>query len=408
MRRAAVFCLILGVPTLARADEFRVIETHETVVNDLRRIITTVQSGDLAINRFVVERVLPAGQAPASLRPLILAPGLLNNQATYTLGYAKDGSDFENSIAANLARGGADVFLYSTRQALLAAGACDAGTDCSEAKKWGLQTHVRDLEFIRSQIAADHGSVKPVVGGYSFGGATGVAAINQHPNNYGGLIMIESNLGPNYTATTDYHTLCEGLRAQIAAGQLFNTDFVAGFELLWSLSRIDPNTYRPIFLGAVGAASLGPSLGPPLSFLPPGVKLAVTSPTGLVYGSEDLLGSIFTNAANSYTPLAEFADYACSLAGDRTLNDRLAAFTGPVLVIENEIGIGNEAQNTLNLLGRPSQDANCDWKTGADWQVSNIQGHCNLGLGHADLLALPQPDRATRLEQPILDWLANN
>jgi pimeloyl-ACP methyl ester carboxylesterase len=408
MRRAAVLCLVLGVPSLASADAFHVIETHETVVNDLRRITTTVQSGDSPINRFSVERVLSAGQAPESLRPIILAPGLGQGQKAYTLGVG--GGDFENSIAASLARGGADVFLYSSRQALLAPGSCRSGTDCSEAKKWGIMARVRDFDFIRSQIAAEHGSVKPVVGGVSLGAGTAIAAVNQQPNAYAGMVLVEFTIAPysDLTVRASYQRLCDSYRAQLAAGQVFDNDFVQQVSLLSMLNSADPDgqspffppgfTNRQAFLLAFGSPQPGP---PTAAFLPGSIFVATTVTLGCLgdtptcpnhplYSSADALASQFGNL-NAYTPKAEFVDFACAMAGDTRFVDNLGAFTGPVLAFEAGRGVGAEARSTLKLLGTPP---------------SKIQEHVYPDLGHVDPVTLPLPNRAEQLDNPIINWLA--
>jgi pimeloyl-ACP methyl ester carboxylesterase len=403
MRRAAVFCLILGVPvpSLARASAFQIIDKKEVPVllpdgNYLRRITTTVQNGGSPLNRFVVERVLLAGQNPTT--PLILAPALGFSNKMYTNGLQPGGGDFENSIAANLARGGADVFLYSSRQALLASHACDPPADCSAAREWGLQARLDDFVFIRNQIAAEHGTVKPVVGGHSLGGATGVAAVNQDPNAYAGLILIESTLAPWSNATTraNYQTSCDNYHAQLP-GQPFDSGLAPFEALFWAsywhpFDPVDPaygfppgTPNRVAYLAAAGAASPGP---PSLVF-PPGLVPDVTDvmQNKFVFAYEPEVTSLGVNAANNYTPTAELVDLSCAWAGDRKFTGNLGAFTGPVLVFESERGIGIEAQSTLALLGS-----------------RNIQVLFKPLYGHNDqILAF---DHATQVEQPILAWMA--
>jgi pimeloyl-ACP methyl ester carboxylesterase len=402
MRRAAVFCLILGVASLARADAFQVIDTNETLVHvangkDLRRIRTTVQIGGAPLNRFVVERVLPAYTNPMSLQPIILAPPFGFGNARYTTGLQPGGGDFENSIAANLASGGTDVFLYSTREALLAQHACDPPADCSAARGWGIQARLDDFVFIRNQIAAEHGSVKPVVGGESLGGETAVAAVNQDPDAYAGLIMIESSLAPWSDPTTraNYQTTCDSYHAKLPK-QTFDTTLGPLAGVFWA-SQLYPDvlvdstygfppgfTYRMAFLAAIGAASPGP----PSSPYPPGFVFAVTDVLAnkFVYSWEPLVTSLMASIDN-YMPTAEFVDLTCAFAGDRKFTSNLKAFTGPVLAFEAELGLGIEVQSTLALLGS-----------------QKIQVIPKPGYGHADLPT--RYDHATELEQPILDWMA--
>src|SRR5262249_50287887 len=155
---------------------------------------------------------------------------------------------------------------YSTREGVLAPHACDPPTDCSAVTAWGLQAWLDDFVFIRSQIAADHGPVKPVVGGISFGGEAAVAAVNQDPNAYAGLIMIESTLAPmsNRTTRANYQTSCGSYRAQLFA-QPFDYS-LAPLQLLFAASQsapdafVDPRygfpsffTNRMAYLAAVGA-----------------------------------------------------------------------------------------------------------------------------------------------------------
>jgi hypothetical protein len=237
--------------------------------------------------------------------------------------------------------------------------------------------------------------VKPVVGGVSLGAGTAFAAVNQDPDAYAGLLIIESTAAIRQDWRAGYQTLCDSYRQMIAGGQLFDTTLLPTLQTLVALSQSDPTgasplpglppgtTNRQAFLLVTGAQSPGP----PMSVFFPGLVLIATSvpDNKLINASEDLTASQLSSA-DTYTPLAEFADFTCSMAGETTFSGNLKAFTGPVLAFEAELGVGAETQVGLDLLGS-----------------TNVEVQMEPGFGHADLLAVP--DHATRLEKPIVDWL---
>jgi pimeloyl-ACP methyl ester carboxylesterase len=405
MRRAAVLFLVLAVPAVGRADsctsDFRVLGTQDRPEHQLHRVTTTVQIGPNPLNQFVVERVWPVGRSPRSLRPILLSPAWGLNNRSYTIGLQPGGADFENSVAANLARGGADVFLYSSRQALVAQDSCrlspdGPGIDCSEMASWGLQSRLDDLCFIRNQIAGEHGPVKPVIGGVSLGGLAALAEVNQHPDAYAGLILIEATIAPLPVGRREAHLqFCATLQTLLDLGIVFdNASSAAGRALLdASLQHRDESsavtgfTNRQLYLATLGS----PSPGPPLSPYPAGIVVIATSvpEDRFLFASEDVTASQIYNT-NFYNPVRELMDITCAMGGDpsfaKSFTDNLGAFTGPVLAFEAELGLGREVQSTLNLLGS-----------------RNVQVQFDPGFGHADLFY--SADHANRLEGTILRWL---
>jgi pimeloyl-ACP methyl ester carboxylesterase len=258
---------------------------------------------------------------------------------------------------------------------------------------WGIQTRLDDFKFIRDLIAAEHGSVKPVVGGVSLGGLTALAAVNQDPNAYAGVILIEAGIAPlSDSRRASHHDYCSLLRDQLNLGKWFDSDSAALGMAVLQLSLASPDATSPFFPPATNRQAylltLGtPSPGPPYSPFPAGLVLVTTSVSEnrLLVASENLTASQILNA-NFFIPTAEVIDATCALGGERTFSNNLGAFTGPVLAFEAELGLGKEMQSTLGLLGS-----------------RNIQVHFDPGFGHADLFY--HPDHATRLEGTILQWL---
>ncbi len=368
------------------------------VSGDLRRTQTVVQNGDNPLNRFIVERVHRSSLLAPLERPIILLPALGDTNAEYTVGDASGGSDFANSTAAHLANDGADVFLYSGREALLAPGAC-ASIDCSVMASWGVAARLDDLEFVRARVAELHGFIRPVIGGHSFGAMTAIAAINQNPHAYAGAVLYEGTMAiANPQLQPAYQAICGGLRAEIAAGQVFDDTIDPTGQLLLQLEENVPTGPTPLSIFPPGTTNRlayllflsAPSAGPPQSLFPPGFLLdaAAIPDNRFVFASEPRLASLL-GSSTYYIANAELADPACAIGGDPTFTSNLSSFTAPVLAIEAQKGFGVLEDDSLALLG--SHD------------VTKI---FYSGQGHEDAIA--SGDHSTLLEAPITEWLRHH
>src|SRR5262249_3890818 len=122
----------LGVAGAAGAQPFTVLQVTQQQMHGIDRTQYVVQNGANPLNRFGVERVVLTGPlAQVFTTPVILEPALSASAKLFTLGNNPDGSDFGRSIAANLAHGGLDLFIYSPRETFLAPGQCATQADCA-------------------------------------------------------------------------------------------------------------------------------------------------------------------------------------------------------------------------------------------------------------------------------------
>jgi pimeloyl-ACP methyl ester carboxylesterase len=393
--RFCIAALILATASAAYAQSFAVVEKTETQAENLRRIHFLVQNGSSTLNRFAVERVVLSGPIAGLLSvPIILEPSLGANAAIYTIGNAAGGADFAHSIAADLARAGLDVYLYSPRETALTPGQCDAPGSCPEAAGWGFAAFLSDLAFIRDLVAQTH-AIKPVIGGYSLGGMVAVAAVNEDPTAYAGLILGDSPVWVTApTLRANYQPVCGGLQATVAAGQLFNTQLNPLAQTLVQLALADPNGVSPIPLFPPGTTNRQAYIGffsavqpgPPASIFPPGFILDVGSvpANSFTFASEPRLNSEVLSF-NYYTPNAVLRDSVCNFAGDTTFVANLKQYKGPILSFQLDAGFGTLTNETIALTGAKDVD------------VDSFAGY-----GHLDLLSSANHDKL--LDQPIVWW----
>jgi len=381
---------------------FQVISTTETHFSNFTYVEMVVQNGANPMNQFKAHRVVKRNVPDSALKqPIILMPSLANNFAEYMVGTAPGGADFEHSTAANLAQQGIDVWGYSSREALIAPGSClpNGTVDCSVMATWGIQAQLDDIEFIRQQVTAVHGDEKPAIGGLSLGAMTGQAAINQNPEAYAGLLLFDESLYVTSAALrANYQIVCNGLTAQIAAGDVYTEQFGAGTKALLQLSQLAPNSPTP-FPGfppdttnrqAYVLVLTAPSPGPPASPFNAGFRLAAGSVAEdrFFFASEDILASTISRF-NHYVAVAELRDVVCSQAGDPTFTGNLGAFDGAVLAIEAGLGFGALLEDVFPLM--PLAD------------ITLLQ---NPSFGHVDFQVNPDHDKI--LDQPVIQWLKHN
>lgn len=378
---------------------FLVISSTEAQFDNLTYTEMVVQNGPNPMNSFKVHRLVKSElPAHALKQPIILMPSLANTFAEYIVGTAPGGGDLEHSTAAYLARANLDVWGYSSRETLVAPGSCmpSGPVDCSIMATWGIQAQLDDLEFIRGLVAAVHGDRTPAVGGLSLGAMTGQAAINQDPQAYAGLLLFDESL---YVASpalrAGYQIVCNGLTAQIAAGDVFSEQFGAGTKALLQLSQIAPNAPTPFPGFPPGTTNrqaymlvlTAPSPGPPASPFNAGFRLAAGSvaENRFFFASEDILASTISRF-NHYVALAELRDVVCSQAGDTTFTANLGAFQGVVLAIQAGLGFGALLQDVFPLMPLA--------------QITLLE---NPDFGHVDFQV--NPDHKHLLDKPIAQWL---
>lgn len=391
MRLTLWLLLLAAAPALA--NHFTVISTSETTSKNLRRVTSIVQNGSNPLDRFLVEHVVKKGSDNRHLRgAILLTPPLGSPASFYDAGDQPGGADFENSISAHLAKEQLDVYVYGPRASLLAPGACNT-IDCSPMANWGMQARLDDLHYIQGLLGRDE---KAVIAGLSLGGMTALAAVDEQPHSFTGMIDLDGILlTDDASLSMSYSLICGGVHAQIAAGQWFNDTLNEGLQALLQLSVADPNGLSPVPGFPPGTtnrqaylfALTSPSAGPPASIFPAGFTLTVGSvaENRLFFASEDRVASSVTGFS-PYISNLEIADVACSLAGDSTFTSNLSHYHGPTLAFRQGAGFGSLIDANLAALGGPV--------TVADFP----------SFGHVDLVSSPHHKQL--FEERILSWLS--
>lgn len=386
-RTLSLLALTLLTPAAAAAQP-AVIASHTEARHDLQRTVETVQAGPDTLDRFELYHVRRASHAPLR-RAILLAPPLGTGFQFYE---NSDSGLYDDSLAATLAQRGFDVWGFSQRVQGIPAGTCEGGAaDCSVMSGWGLAQLVGDAEYVRGRITAANGGRRPIVGGMSLGGMIGLAAANASPEDYQGILVLDSAL---YSTDPEVVGLagagCVGLGAALDAGASWSGAQIGFLKALTSFAATDPGGSSPFFPGAsnqqawvtvLSVPNPGPT-SPTPSFIfdagnPINGTLAYADPAFLQRG---FLGFV------DYITTAEVRDVDCSLAGDRTFTGNLGAFSGPVFAVADGDGFGEAVIDTLSLL------------EGADITLLTYPD-----LGHQDLYYAV--DHRERLDKPLLRWL---
>ena len=224
-----------------------------------------------------------------------------------------------------------------------------------------------------------------------------IAAINAHPNDYAGAILIDGTLHDNDPAVQAINTnFCGMFEGMLAAGIYYDGQSGPGIKFLSQLAQVAPND---------------PSLAPGF---PPGLtnhqafvfalSEPIVSPLSPRPGYFNVAGSaaedrfFFANESLIHGSLAGFVNYAttrmfrdlnCGLAGETTFNNNLASFNGPVLMIAAGHGFGTAMFDTALLLSS-----------------ADVTINFNAAQGHVDpMFAF---DHVQIVEQPIFKWVKDN
>jgi pimeloyl-ACP methyl ester carboxylesterase len=349
----------LVYPSAAFAQAFTVVQTTSSTYGAFARTTYTVYN-TVPDNQFQVERVVLSSLQNVPLQPVVLEPSLGNSALEYTLGNSSTGADFDNSIAATLAGSALDVYMYSPRETFLAPGACPTPTSCPQASTWGLASDVSDLNFILGLSSLRRDGSKPVIGGVSLGGMIGIAAVDQSPDSFAGLLLGDSPLwiSSNTTLKANYATLCSAEQALIASGQAVNGQLDSVAQLIVQLDVSDPSGVSPIPLFPPGTTNQqayfdfweAPQPGPPLSIFLPGFVLITGNASSFYVASQPRVDASVLSF-NYYVTNQTVADIACSFGGETTFVGNLAAFDKPVLAMEFQKAFGPIDNDVLALMG---------------------------------------------------------
>lgn len=357
---------------ISQAHAYTVISTTTDLAftSPLTKTDTIIQDGTDARNRFVMHQVVKTGATHRGT--IILLPALMTNFKLYTL---NENQNAMASLAAKLADANYDVYGYSPRTSLLAAGACSSGqVDCSVMANWGIATYLADIAYITQQAVAAHPGEKPALGGLSLGGILGMAAVNANPTAYSGLLIWESMIYSADPIITTLNTVnCTQDNATLALG-------VAYTETLSTLAKTAVNGGQPSAVLFMGTPN--PVFGTP-TFV---TATPALIPTTFKYSDYNRLKQAVLDF-NDVESEAVLRDFHCAFAGDRTFSNGLNAFTGSVFAIKGGKAFGGYMNDTLNLF------------TGA----SSVTVQSNTDYGHVDAYMSPNHDALA--DQAILNWL---
>ena len=380
----------------AEASDYQVLgeetEVIDLFIGELHLTETVVQDGPLPINRFTMTRLRRPNVPHKGV--LLLLPSLGNNFGMYLF---DEGGNISNSFAAVFARLGYDVWGYSPRTTGIAPGACyGGGLDCTPALEWGIQTIVDDVGFIRSQIETAAPGESPVVGGLSLGALSGIAVVNQSPDDYAGLLAWEGSLVSDDPAVQAHNQVfCGQFGGLVNAGLPVDDQSLPFVKLVSQLAEVAPND--PFAL----PAPLPPGLTNHQAFvfiLSTPNPIAPSPRPGFVTATGDFIADqlFFSDDARLMANIAVFndatsnrlnQDFHCALAGtDTTHTANLANFSAPLMIIKAGQGFGSVMDE---LPGKVSSTS-----------VTTIAAE---NFGHVDHLGSPY--HWFLLEIPIAKWL---
>ena len=385
---------ILLAAGISQAQPYQTINTENSIAgDDLSRTVTTVQSGNNALNRFRITEVKKADLSNQGLKGVILLlPPLGSGFQNYE---ASENGDYNNSFVAFFARRNFLVVGYTPRQGNLTAGNCESGTvDCSPMADWGLATISSDVSYIRQQIVAAYPDLKIVIGGLSMGSVAAMAAINAQPNDYAGAILIEGTLhDPDVNVRAINTNFCANWDALLAAGVYYDGQSGPAVKALSQLAQVAPNapavfpgfppglTNHQAFVLAMSAPPLSPLAPRPGYYNLAGNVIE----DRFIYANEPLvhanLGTFF-----DYTPIRSLRDLNCGLAGETTFTNNLGSFHGPVIMFAGGHGFGSAMFSTAQLM-----------------TSANVTINSNQEYGHVDYMFAK--DHLHDLEHPIHTWL---
>lgn len=388
--------LLLFVTAVTQAQPYQVISTQNSVVGgDLNKTVTTIQEGDNPLNRFKMTKVVKPASNQALRAVMLLLPPLGSGFQNYEVG---ENGDYNNSFVAYFARRNVAVVGYSQRVQDLAAGSCESGAiDCSPMANWGMQEVVDDTAYIRQQIALEFPGVDVIVAGLSMGSIAALAAINAHPNDYAGAILIEGTLhDTDPTVQAINANFCGIFDAMLAAGIYYDGQSGPGIKFLTQLAQVAPDqpSLAPGFPPGLTnhqawVFALSEPIVSPLSPRPGYFNIAGSATEDrFFYANESLVhGSI--GGFVDYVTTRMFRDLNCGLAGETTFTSNLGSFSGPVIMFAAGHGFGTAMFDTAQAL------------TSADVTINS-----NPDYGHVDFMFAQ--DHVHQLEQPIFKWLKDN
>ena len=384
---------LLLITAVSQAQPYQIINSESSVVGgDLNKTVTTVQSGDNPLNRFLVTEVVKPVPNNGLMAVMVLLPPLGSGFQNYEVG---ENGDYNNSFTGFFARRNFAVVGYSPRVQGITAGTCESGAvDCSPMADWGLQTMVDDVAFIRQQIALEYPGLKVIIGGLSMGSIGSMATLNAYPNDYSGAILIEGTLHDTDANVRAINAnFCSTFEAMLAAGVFYDGQSGPGIKFLSQLAQVAPDvptifpgfppglTNHQAFVLALSAPPLSPLAPKPGYF-----NLAGSvAEDRFFYANESLVHANLAGFVD-YTTIRSLRDLNCGLAGETTFTNNLGSFNGPVIMFAAGHGFGSAMVDSASLMS--SADVTMNFRE---------------EYGHVDYMF--STNHLQELEHPIWNWL---
>ena len=274
---------------------------------------------------------------------------------------------------------------------------------------WDLQTDIDDLgialQFMRlSRLFTGSGPQKVALLGWSRGGITGYAYLNEESQEPPALRNVDAFIPADIYAKTDDESLRQNWchTAESTASQIEQGSFVANVSLfgyIGSLAVIDPDGPSPVIPGFTNGQVVVIYAGFPQNFASPwyhffGSDLSAGFPTSLFFAEEPLVYAHF-GLGSSYQPRKQNLEGAVMICDEEEspFDDHLADITVPVLYLGADGGVGEFGFYSTTLLG--SDDV-----TTLNVDLSDVNAE---DFGHSDLFYAT--DAETLVWAPLLDWL---
>ena len=337
--------------------EPQIVNIQNSVVGgDLNKTVSTVQDGEIPLNSFLMTKVAKPMSNQAVRAVMLLLPPLGSGFQNYEVG---ENGDYNNSFVAYFARRNIVVFGYSQRVQGLVAGSCESGAiDCSPMADWGMQQVVDDTAYIRDQIAIEYPGIPVIAAGLSMGSIASLAALNAHPNDYAGAILIDGTIhDTDATVQAINANFCGIFEGMLAAGIYYDGQSAPGLKLLSQLAQAAPDqpsmapgfppglTNHETFVFAMTESIVSPVSPRPGFFSVAGS----TAEDRFFYANESLVHESVGGFVN-YVTTRMFRDLNCGLAGETTFTGNLGNFNGPVIMFAAGHGFGTAMFDTAQLM----------------------------------------------------------
>jgi pimeloyl-ACP methyl ester carboxylesterase len=372
-----IFLLVASVES-AQSETFadyHAVATHQHETDELIVSETIVQIGSNQLNRFSMHHVVAKRYQHNPKQIVFLSPGLFADFSTLEL---QNGSDYSTSLVANLAYRGIEVWGISRRATYLNdQNLCYSDPNCP-VRSWSFNTDIMDSSYILEQIAQSHPRRKPFVGGHSMGAMQAIAMVNNSPDSFAGLILLDAFL---FTRNTELQRLnqlnCEYYR--VFSSQVFAEKFPVGYDQV----KIAYDLGDRAFVGLV-TADYPAIFGVPHFKLNNGDVLL----DRLYFSSDERVLQLYRGLGFETTGNAR--DFYCSAAGDRTFTGQLDRFQGSLFVVRAGHGYGPYMDDTLSLFTSASSVFELSVPSGAQY-------------GHFDFLTSAGIDDL--IAKPMFQWL---